>query len=96
MAQDSKEYVQSRYRCQSYKPDRCCRRLPLAFIEAPEQCWRTLGVDLITDLTPTEGEGFNAILVFCCHLSKMVRFITSNSIHNNEIMIIHNVQDKAR
>ena len=78
MAQDIKDYVQSCYKCQSGKPDRRCRRVPLTFIEAPNACWRTLGVDLIADLTPT-ASGYNAILVFCCHLSKMVRVIPTKS-----------------
>ena len=78
MAQDIKDYVQSCYKCQSGKPDRRCRRVPLTFIEAPNACWRTLGVDLIVDLTPT-ASGYNAILVFCCHLSKMVRVMPTKS-----------------
>ena len=79
IAADIKSYVQSCYKCQSDKPDRRKRRPPLTFIEAPGSCWRTIGVDMIVDLTPSGPEGFNAIVVFCCHLSKMVRLIPSHT-----------------
>ena len=76
---DIKNYVQSCYNCQSDKPDRRRRRPPLTLIQSPSSCWRTIGVDLITDLTPTEEGGFNAIVVFCCHLSKMCRLIATHT-----------------
>ena len=79
IAADIKNYVQSCYKCQSDKPDRRKKRPPLTFIEAPDSCWRTLGVDLIVDLTPTEPEKYNAIIVFCCFLSKMVRLVPTHT-----------------
>jgi hypothetical protein len=84
IATDIKNYVQSCYSCQSDKPDRRRKRPPLTFIEAPDSCWKTLGVDLITDLTPTESERYNAIVVFCCHLSKMVRLIATHTTLSTE------------
>jgi RNase H-like domain found in reverse transcriptase/Reverse transcriptase (RNA-dependent DNA polymerase)/Integrase zinc binding domain/gag-polyprotein putative aspartyl protease len=79
MSADIKDYVQSCFKCQSDKLDRRLRRPPLTFIEAPSSCWRTMGVDLIVDLTPTEPDGYNAILVFMCFLSKMVRLVATHS-----------------
>ena len=79
MAVDIKNYVQSCYRCQSDKPDRRKKRPPLTFIQSPSSCWRTVGVDLIVDLTPTEPDKYNAIVVFCCHLSKMVRLVPTHT-----------------
>ena len=75
IAIDIKNYVQTCYKCQSDKPDRRNKRPPLTFIQAPDSCWRTVGVDLIVDLTPSEPDQYNAIVVFCCHLSKMVRLV---------------------
>lgn len=46
---------------------------------APDGCWRTLGVDLIVDLPQTAGDEYNAICVFVCHLSKMVRLIPTRT-----------------
>ena len=74
-----KNYVQSCYKCQSDKPDRRRKRPPLTFIEAPDSCWKTMGVDLIVDLTPTVPNQYNAIVVVCCHLSKMVRLIPTHT-----------------
>jgi RNase H-like domain found in reverse transcriptase/Integrase zinc binding domain len=79
MVTDIKNYVQTCYKCQSDKPDRRRKRPPLTFIEAPSSCWRTVGVDLIVDLTPSEPDKYNAIVVFCCHLSKMVRLIPTHT-----------------
>ena len=79
IAADIKNYVQSCYKCQSDKPDRRKKRPPLTFIQSPDSCWRTVGVDLIVDLTPTEPDKYNAIVVFCCHLSKMVRLVPTHT-----------------
>ena len=74
MSEDIRKYVASCVPCQKNKTDRRRRTPPLSPLIAPESCWRTLGVDLITDL-PKSDEGYDAICVFVCHLSKMCRLV---------------------
>ena len=75
MDTDIKEYIASCRQCQAHKPDRRISRPPLTPLLSPDACWRTLGVDLIVDLPVTTDEGYNAIIVFVCHLSGMVRLV---------------------
>ena len=79
MDKDIKEYVLSCNMCQSNKPDRRNRTPPLTPLKAPDNCWHTLGVDLIPDLPPSGEERYNAICVFVCHLSKMVRCVPTHT-----------------
>ncbi len=78
MDADIKEYVQTCHKCQENKPNRQRWLPPLSPITAPDACWRTVGVDLIVDL-PRSSKGYDAILVFTCHLSKMVRIVKTTS-----------------
>jgi hypothetical protein len=76
---DIKKYIESCYKCQANKPDRRNRRVPLTSLVPPSACWRTIGVDLIVDLPVSLGAEYNAIIVFMCHLSKMVRIIPTHT-----------------
>jgi IS30 family transposase len=78
MDKDIRTYIASCVPCQINKTDRIRRTAPLSPLVAPDSCWRTLGVDLIVDL-PVSEEGFNAVCVFVCHLSKMVRLIATKT-----------------
>ena len=55
-------------------PDRRRNVPSLSPLVPPSSCWRTIGVDLVVDL-PRSADGHNAICVFVCHLSKMVRLV---------------------
>ena len=74
MQADITNYVDSCTSCQSNKTDRRRKVPALSPLVPPSSCWRTIGVDLITDL-PKSETGHNALCVFVCHLSKMVRLI---------------------
>ena len=74
MHEDIATYVRTCTSCQMNKTDRINRRPPLSPLVPPSSCWRTLGVDLITEL-PESRLGHTAIAVFVCHLSKMVRLV---------------------
>jgi hypothetical protein len=74
---DISEYVTSCVPCQTNKVDRTRRVPSLSPVVPPSSCWRTLGVDLIVDLARSDG-GYNALCVFMCHLSKMVRLVDTN------------------
>jgi RNase H-like domain found in reverse transcriptase/Reverse transcriptase (RNA-dependent DNA polymerase)/Integrase zinc binding domain/gag-polyprotein putative aspartyl protease len=76
---DIKHYIDTCYKCQANKPDRRNRRVPLTPLIPPSACWRIIGVDMIVDLPISLGEEFNAIIVFMCHLSKMVRIIPTHT-----------------
>ena len=75
LAADIASYVTSCNKCQANKPDRRNRRPPMTALVLPDACWRQLGVDLIVDLPVTTVGEYNAICVFACHLSKMVRLV---------------------
>ena len=77
MDKDVENYVRTCIECQSNKADRRRKNPALSPIVPPSSCWRTVGVDLITDL-PESTSGKDAICVFVCHLSKMVRLIATN------------------
>ncbi len=74
MRQDVEAYVSSCHACQRDKPVRAGHTPSLSPLVPPDSCWRTVGVDLVVDL-PTSRSGHNAVCVFVCHLSKMVRLI---------------------
>ena len=77
---DIKKYISTCHKCQANKTDRRSTRPPLTPLVAPDACWLTLGVDLIVDLPPTSCEWeYNAICVFVCHLSKMVRLVPTKT-----------------
>ena len=78
MTRDIEHYVTSCHKCQANKPDRRKVILPFTPLVAPDSCWGTMGVDMIVDL-PRTRMGFNAIVVFMCHLSKMVRPVPCNT-----------------
>jgi Integrase zinc binding domain len=84
MESSIRKYIESCYNCQANKPDRRSRRPALTPLVAPDSCWHTIGVDLIVDLPPTAGEEYNAICVFVCHLSKMVRLIATRTTLDTE------------
>jgi hypothetical protein len=76
---DIKQYIDTCYKCQANKPDRRNRRVPLTSLIPPSACWRIIGVDMIVDLPVSLGAEYNAIIVFMCHLSKMVRIIPTHT-----------------
>jgi hypothetical protein len=78
MDQDIKQYIASCIQCQTNKSDRIRRLPPRSPLVAPSSCWRTLGVDRIVDL-PESEEAYNAVCVFVCHLSKMVRLLATRT-----------------
>jgi hypothetical protein len=78
MRADIANYVKTCVQCQSNKPDRRRNVPALSPLVPPSSCWRTLGVDLITEL-PMTVSGFNSVCVFVCHLSKMVRLVPTTS-----------------
>ena len=79
MSADIGKYVESCYKCQANKPDRRNRTIPLTPLVPPSACWRTVGVDMIVDLPVSIEMEYNAIIVFMCHLSKMVRIIPTHT-----------------
>ena len=78
MDKDISDYVSSCQQCQANKTDRRNKTPPLTPLLPPDSCWKTIGVDLITDLPVTRSGEYNAVCVFVCHLSKMVRLIPTN------------------
>ena len=78
MEQDIRDYIRSCKDCQTNKVDRISRTPLLSPLVPPETCWHTIGVDLIVDLPPTREGKYNAICVFVCHLSKMVRLVPTD------------------
>lgn len=79
MTRDIREYIRTCYKCQANKTDRRPSRPPLSPLVSPSACWRVLGVDMIMDLPVTAGNEYNAIVVFVCHLSKMVRLVPART-----------------
>ena len=75
LAEDITRYVETCFKCQANKPDHRNRKIPLTPLVPPSACWRMIGVDMIVDLPVSREDGFNAIIVFMCHLSKMARII---------------------
>jgi putative transposase len=78
MRADIADYVKTCAQCQSNKPDRRRNVPALSPLVPPSSSWRTLGVDLITEL-PMTVSGFNVVCVFICHLSKMVQLVPTTS-----------------
>ena len=76
---DIREYIRTCHKCQANKVNRGVTRPPLTPLPTPESCWKVLGVDLIVDLPCTAGDEYNAICVFVCHLSKMVRLVPTRT-----------------
>ena len=76
---DVSQYIKSCKECQSNKVDRISRTPLLSPLVPPDSCWHTIGVDLIVDLPPTKEGNYNAICVFVCHLSKMVRLVATDT-----------------
>jgi hypothetical protein len=79
MDKDIELHVSSCRECQSNKTDRRTKTPPLCPLLPPSTCWRTLGVDLIAQLPQTASGEYDAICVFVCHLSKMVRLVPTTS-----------------
>lgn len=75
---DITEYVKSCVQCQVNKPDRQPTKPPLTPLSPPDVAWKQMGVDLVVDL-PVTQEGYNAICVFVCHLTKMVRLVATRT-----------------
>ena len=75
---DIRTYISTCTDCQKNKTDRISRTPLLSPLVPPDSCWHTIGVDLIVDLPPTNGEKYDAICVFVCHLSKMARLIPTH------------------
>ena len=76
MNNDISEYIKSCQSCQLNKVDRRLNRPPLYPNSLPDGCWRTVGIDLITDLPLTEN-GNDTIVHFVDHLGKMSRPIAA-------------------
>jgi predicted aspartyl protease len=79
MSGDIRQYIRTCHKCQANKTDRRVARPPLTPLPSPEINWKVLGVDLIVDLPVTVGDEYNAICVFVCHLSKMVRLCATRT-----------------
>jgi hypothetical protein len=67
-------YVQSCLSCQRNKSMTLAPAGLLQPIEKPAIPWQQIGMDFITGL-PTTEDGFNSILVFVDHATKMVHFV---------------------
>ena len=59
--------------CQRNKPGNRAPAGHLRPLPIPAQPWESMSMDLMTDLPVTDG-GFDAVVVFCCRLSKMLHF----------------------
>ena len=74
LSADVSEWCRTCIECQKNKasnraPAGLLRPLPL-----PSAPWESISMDIMTDL-PVTAEGHDAIVVFCCRLSKMVHFV---------------------
>ena len=74
LAADVSKWCQECTECQKNKgtnraPAGLLRPLPV-----PTHPWQAISMDIMTDL-PVTAEGHDAIVVFCCRLSKMVHFV---------------------
>ena len=70
---DVEAYVTSCHSCQTNKIHRQKTQPLLSPLSIPSGCWRTIGVDLIQDLPPSNN--YTAICVFVDHFSKAVRLV---------------------
>ena len=78
MKADIKTYIESCTSCATNKTDRRRMIPPLNPLTPPESVWQTIGVDLITDLPPTDRK-HTAIVVFKCHLTKCTRLVPGHA-----------------
>ena len=75
---DAEAYVASCDACQRAKPS---QQLPMGLLmplAAPARPWEQVSLDFITNL-PKTTEGHDAIAVFVCKLSKMVRYVATTT-----------------
>ena len=60
--------------CQRNKPTTLLPTGLLKPLPVPSAPWESVSLDILTGL-PATPEGFDAVVVFCCRLSKMVHFV---------------------
>lgn len=71
-------YVTSCDTCQRCKARQCKPPGFLQPLQIPQQAWWSVSMDLITDL-PKTAEGYDAILVVCDRLTKMVHLVATTT-----------------
>ena len=78
MSLDVRDYVSSCASCQrnkvpAQKPGGMLQPLPI-----PERRWGSISTDFVTGLPKTQN-GYDAILVFVCRLTKMIHFVATTT-----------------
>ena len=78
MSKDVKRFVRSCHACQVSKPTNKSQGGLLHPLPIPKRRWGTVTMDFVVGL-PISPEGWDAAVVFCCKLSKMVHLIPVKS-----------------
>jgi hypothetical protein len=78
MDADITSYVTSCDACQRNKPSQQAKMGPLMPLPIPVRPWQVVSLDLIVHL-PRSRNGYDAIVVFVCKLTKMVHFVATTT-----------------
>ena len=93
IAADCKKYCAECIVCNRSKPIRR-GAAPIHPLPVPEFPWHTVGLDYVTDLRKSGKHGYTAVMIVCCHLTKMAHLIPCTkeiTAEESAELFIHNV-----
>nr|CEG03358.1 unnamed protein product [Fusarium acuminatum CS5907] len=73
-------WVKNCHTCRRANPTRDARQRILRPLPVPERAWQHISMDFITHLPPSEG--YNAILIIACRLTKIRHIIACKGTYN--------------